>query len=157
MNDAPFEDLLPLTALQEDLLAHAELSAGGADVYTGQRVLDVRGPLDVDRLGRAVQDLVQRHPTLRSGFWVDPEAAEGAQPVQFVLADATARVDVRESTEEGFGDLAAAAAREPFCLDDPPLLRVLVARLAPEHHRVVLTSHHAVLDAWSVPLLLADL
>ena len=59
-----------------------------------------------------------------------------------------------------YAELAAVAARhvsEPFDLGRGPLLRAEVLRLAPDHHVLVLTGHHIVLDGWSFWVLVKDL
>src|SRR5262249_36895108 len=39
----------------------------------------------------------------------------------------------------------------------PPLLRFLLIRFAPEHHRLVMTNHHILMDGWSLPILMREL
>lgn len=43
-----------------------------------------------------------------------------------------------------------ADAQAPFDLAVGPLVRVLLLRLAPEDHLLVITLHHAVADGWSL-------
>ncbi|HEY7512439.1 MAG TPA: condensation domain-containing protein, partial [Vicinamibacteria bacterium] len=60
------EDAYPLTPLQEGILFHS-LSSPGTGTYVSQAVLTVAGA-DVDRLERAWQAVVDRHPALRTAF-----------------------------------------------------------------------------------------
>ncbi|MBD7950906.1 condensation domain-containing protein [Oerskovia rustica] len=57
-------------------------------------------------------------------------------------------------------DAARAAAEAerslPFDPADPPLVRFGVVSLGAEHHVLVVTSHHLVLDGWSMPLLVRE-
>ncbi|MCZ9337050.1 condensation domain-containing protein, partial [Streptomyces sp. TRM76130] len=46
---------------------------------------------------------------------------------------------------------------ERFDLTVPPLLRVLLIRLGTELHRMVVTTHHVVVDGWSLPVLFDEL
>src|SRR5581483_7996296 len=39
----------------------------------------------------------------------------------------------------------------------PPLLRLLLIKLAPDRHRLVITSHHILLDGWSMTLVMNEL
>ena len=39
---------------------------------------------------------------------------------------------------------------------EPPLMRLTLVRTGPERHRLIWTHHHALLDGWSLPLLMAD-
>ncbi|MDT7754043.1 MAG: hypothetical protein QOD96_7705, partial [Pseudonocardiales bacterium] len=51
-----------------------------------------------------------------------------------------------------------AAERSAVCkLADQPAFRVALIRIAPDRHRCVLTSHHIVVDGWSLPILLREI
>ena len=75
-----WEELLPLSPLQEGLLFHALYDAQGPDLYTVQLELELEGPLDAAALEAAVQALVERHASLRAGF----EHEQLSRPVQVV-------------------------------------------------------------------------
>ncbi|CRK56688.1 Enterobactin synthetase component F, serine activating enzyme [Alloactinosynnema sp. L-07] len=143
------EEVLPLAPLQEGLLFHSGLD--GDDVYTVQTVVDLDGPLDVARLRTAAEALVARHAVLRAAFVADPAGA-----VQVVLR----RVSVPwTEVELGESEVDAALAADratPFVMDNPPLIRFLLIRTGATH-RLVISSHHILLDGWSAPLLLSDL
>src|SRR5262249_18522071 len=54
---ADVQDLWPLTPLHEGLLFHARYRSEGLDPYLVQLVSDLDGPLDVDRLRTALDNL----------------------------------------------------------------------------------------------------
>ena len=54
-------------------------------------------------------------------------------------------------------DLLMQDRAERFDLAAPPLLRFALIRLAAGEHRLVLTSHHILLDGWSLPVLVREL
>ncbi|MEK8169897.1 condensation domain-containing protein [Streptomyces sp. M19] len=58
---------------------------------------------------------------------------------------------------ERLAELLGADRAERFDLSAPPLIRCMLVRLGPDTYRFVLTSHHILLDGWSVPLLLNEL
>ncbi|WP_449065577.1 amino acid adenylation domain-containing protein, partial [Planomonospora algeriensis] len=70
------QDAWPLTPLQHGLFFHTLLDT---DVYTAQLTLDLEGPLDAERLRRAADRLVGRHPVLRASFELRAD-----EPVQLV-------------------------------------------------------------------------
>ncbi|GAA3218843.1 non-ribosomal peptide synthetase [Oerskovia jenensis] len=159
------EAVWPLTALQRALTAHAGLATDGHDPYVGQTLVELRGPLDGPALERSLDALLVAHPNLRAGFAVDDDL----DPVQFVPRHATAEVvwyDAADGSRSDRGtddvvrDLtrAAVAAERalPFDPSDPPLVRFGVVALGAEHHVLVVTSHHLVLDGWSMPLLVRE-
>ncbi|WP_377267731.1 amino acid adenylation domain-containing protein [Peterkaempfera sp. SMS 1(5)a] len=106
-------------------------------------------------LTSAIEDLVARHPALRSTF---PQV--GDAPVQRIHAEL--RPDIRSADLRGRpqAELARStteATDAPFDLAGGTPLRVRLLRTGAETHRVVLTAHHLVADLWSMSLLLDEL
>ncbi|MFF4323493.1 amino acid adenylation domain-containing protein [Streptomyces sp. NPDC001568] len=149
--------MLPLSPLQQGMLFHSVYDRSAPDVYTVQVSVSLGGPVDADRLERAATALLRRHPNLRAGFWY-----EGVpQPVQFVPAEVTFaldRVDLSDDpSPSAVRRVERAELARRFELHRPPLLRLALARLGHEEHRLVITVHHILVDGWSMPLLVADL
>ncbi|MGY4099688.1 amino acid adenylation domain-containing protein [Nocardia sp. R16R-3T] len=152
-------DVWPLTALQSGLLFHTIYDRDGDDGYIVQVALTFAGQVDVDRMRRAAQMLIDRHDSLRTAF---VESADG--PRQIVLRDA--RVDWDESNITDISDVgkqaealrrlatAAAAAFDPA---RPPLVRFHLVRTGGDTFQLLVTNHHLVLDGWSMPLLVHEL
>ncbi|WP_141005430.1 condensation domain-containing protein [Nocardioides humi] len=149
--------LWPVTPLQAGLVALAQLrEPGEVDPYVGQSLLRIDGPADPAALERAVETLTEAHPNLRAGFGMDLDV----DPVQFVADDVPVDLRVHPlAPGEDPRALAAAELAEPFDLGDPPLVRWLLLHdeRPDEPSWLVLTAHHAVLDGWSMPLLVAAL
>ena len=155
----PFEDVLPLTPMQEGMLFHA-LFDDALDVYTLRLAIDIEGAFELPVFRRSVEALLRRHANLRAGF----RHAGLPQPVQLIPRQTT--VPVREIDFSGLpeceaadrlADLAEEEARTTFDLTRPPLLRFTVVRLGAERHRIALNCHHILLDGWSMPVLLGEL
>ncbi|MER7848673.1 amino acid adenylation domain-containing protein [Kitasatospora sp. NPDC096077] len=155
-------DVLPLSPLQDGLLFHALLQdeQGDDDLYTSLTSLDLRGPLDRTALVHAVDAVVNRHSALRAAF---PGAGSG-EPLQLVAGrvrvpwsehDLTAVPD--DLREEEILRIEDAEAARRFDLARPPLVRCALIALGPDHHRLLLTRHHIVMDGWSTPVLLREL
>ena len=150
-------DVLPLSPLQHGLAFHAGYAAG-VDVYTAQAVLGLAGPLDLPLLRKSVRELLARHANLRAGFRHDA-AGSAYQVIPGAVAVPVSFVDVTDSVDPRAEAVAVAAAERarPFELARPPLLRFAVIVVGPGRHRLVLTTHHILLDGWSIPLLLDEL
>uniref|UniRef100_UPI001C30D592 condensation domain-containing protein n=1 Tax=Streptomyces sp. GbtcB6 TaxID=2824751 RepID=UPI001C30D592 len=154
------EDIWPLSPLQEGLLFHAAFGEGASDVYAGQRALALDGPLDADRLRRSWEGLIARHGALRAGF----RRRRSGQAVQVVARHA--ELPWQEADLSGLPEaeaeaeaarLSAAELSVGFDVARGPLLRLLLIRLGERRHRLVMTTHHIVLDGWSLPILVDEL
>ncbi|MEU0127149.1 amino acid adenylation domain-containing protein [Streptomyces sp. NPDC006289] len=155
------EDVLPLTPLQAGMLFHALYDSRAVDVYTAQFVFELEGPVGVPALHAAVGGLLRRHANLRVGFLHEdldePVQAVAAEvPVPLEELDLTA-ADGTGSPRERLDAFLAADRTRRFDLATPPLMRFTLVRTAPERHRLVMTSHHILLDGWSMPLLVREL
>ncbi|MEO5875281.1 MAG: amino acid adenylation domain-containing protein [Streptosporangiaceae bacterium] len=151
-------DVLPLSPLQEGLVFHAVFDPDTADVYTSLFHVDLDGDLDPAVLEAAVATLLRRHDGLRAAF-----VHEGVdRPLQLIAAEVAP--DWRELDLSGAADRARALEEAAhaelghrFDLTAPPLLRCLLVRTGPDAHRLLVTSHHLVMDGWSTPTFLREL
>ncbi|QDQ16154.1 amino acid adenylation domain-containing protein [Streptomyces spectabilis] len=153
-------EVWPLSPLQEGLLFHADFDGQGPDVYTVQSVLAVEGPLDAARLRTSWQALLARHAVLRASF----HRRASGEAVQLVMRDVPlpwTEADLAALPEAAArAELDRLAERERARRIDPaaaPLLRLLLIRLGAHRHHLFLTSHHILLDGWSLPVLLGEL
>ncbi len=154
----------PVSSSQERMWFVEQLSPGTAAyvVAAGRRL---QGALDLKALDGALAELEARHEALRMTF---PATADGSPEV--VIRDVTASagtalqtVDISDFDADPAvrGQRASALAGEavavPFDLAAGPLFRVLLIRIAPEDHALVLMMHHIISDGWSVEILMRDL
>ncbi|MFI9100862.1 amino acid adenylation domain-containing protein [Streptomyces fildesensis] len=154
------QDVLPLAPLQQGLMFQSLLSEGQVDLYTSLLTLDVTGRLDVPRLRAAWDELIGRHPVLRTEFRQD-----GLRDTVAVVMD---RVDLpwAEADLSGLDPVARDAELRRltdlerghrFDLAAAPLLRFTVVRLDADRYRLLFTNHHMLVDGWSMPMLFAEL
>ncbi|MFE2085322.1 non-ribosomal peptide synthase/polyketide synthase, partial [Streptomyces scopuliridis] len=152
------EDIYPLTPLQSGMLFHA-LAEPESAAYLEQLAFTLEGTVDLDRLARAWQRVVERSDALRvSLVWDDvPE------PVQVVRRRVS--LPVRRMDWSGADEAEHELLLRDFLVEDRergmdltagPLLRVALARLSDDAVRVVWTFHHLLLDGWSNSALLSD-
>ncbi len=160
MNHVSIECVLPLTPLQEGQLFHAEFTGAGPSLFNMYLSAKLSGPLDVAALRSACARLQARHQCMRACFRRD----RTNQTVQVVLRDVPLlwrQVDLSGLPEperaERLEQLARETRSERFDLTKAPLTRFVLVRLAPDEHRFILCSYHAVLDGWSSWLLLGEL
>ncbi|MGW1893055.1 amino acid adenylation domain-containing protein [Streptomyces sp. NPDC002004] len=162
------EDVLALTPLQEGMFFHSwydrsdghdDADGTDVDVYGVQMVLDLTGPLRADHLKASAAALLRRHPNLRAGFRQRPDG----QPIQVIHRAVPLHWEERDlgagggDTERLLAEFLAADRVRRFPLETPPLMRFTLLRTAPDRHRLVVSSHHLLLDGWSNSLLVREL
>jgi non-ribosomal peptide synthetase component F/thioesterase domain-containing protein len=111
----------------------------------------IRGPLRVDVLQQSLDEMVQRHDILRTGF-----VTEGGDLWQVIASNGTLELE-----KQSFADLPDLeresqvlrrlhdAPRTKFDLSQGPLIRACLYHLAAEDHVLQITMHHTVSDGWS--------
>lgn len=117
--------------------------------------VSIRSELDVNALEVAFQQLIERHPALRTSFTtLDGEPLQQVhQHVKFVLQDE----DASGLSESQLKDHVEEVASRPFDLQQAPLLRVNLLKRSPGEHVLVLAMHHIVADLWSLGVLIHEL
>jgi nonribosomal peptide synthetase DhbF len=160
VNGTGIDCVLPLTPLQEGQLFHAEFDEVGPSLYNMYLSAKLTGPLDVAALRSACARLQARHQCMRACFRQD----RTNRTVQVVLRDVPLlwrQIDLSGLPEPERAERLAQVARDTrsarFDLTKAPLTRFVLVRLAPDEHRFILCSYHAVLDGWSSWLLLGEL
>jgi len=147
---------VPSTEPQREVWLADRLGPEASLAYNESVSLHLRGELDVGALRHAVRELPRRHDALRSRF-----AADGLTLLVPAEAPelAVAVVDLSGAPDPAAA-LAALAERhvtEPFELERGPLVRAELVRLDADHHVLVFTGHHIVLDGWSYWVIVKDL
>ena len=151
-------DAYPLSPMQQGMLFHT-VSSAGSDVYVEQLSSSLQGALDPAAFEAAWDEMLARHAVLRTAF-----AWRGLpEPLQVVgrrLRLPLEIIDWRErgaqAQADGLRDLRNQERHRAFDLARAPLMRLKLVRLADALHELVWTWHHAILDAWSVPIVIEE-
>ncbi|MFG2633928.1 non-ribosomal peptide synthase/polyketide synthase [Streptomyces sp. NPDC048362] len=151
-------DLLPLTPLQEGMLFH-RLVGGPDDVYVDQAALLLEGVSDSDALALAWQRVADRTPALRTsvvweGVPLPLQVVHREVPLPIAQLD-WRRVDAGERAER-LARLRADDLARGLDLTAPPLTRLTLVRLPDARLQLLWTSHHLILDGWSLAQVLTD-
>jgi hypothetical protein len=148
----------PLSHAQQGLwlLSQLQLESPAYHIPAAYRL---NGPLRVDVLERALNEVAARHEVLRTTF-----AVLDGEPAQVVAPPRPVPLPVQDFSTLDPADRGAAAeayavdeASRPFDLARGPLLRVALARLADDEHLLLVTAHHLVYDGWSEGVLMREL
>ncbi|MEH6642860.1 amino acid adenylation domain-containing protein [Vreelandella glaciei] len=121
--------------------------------------LTLKGALDTEALRGSLAALVSRHEALRTVFRDDGEGGV-VQEVQsegnFVLHEVDLSHMAKGESEAAIENQVTQLCDVPFDLEQGPLLRVGLLRLAKEEHLLVVVMHHIVSDGWSMRLIINE-
>ena len=132
------EDSYPLSSMQQGMLFHT-LAASVPGVYIQQLVCRLEEALDIVAFVRAWQQIVDRHPVLRTTFqWEgQDEQDEQEEPLQVVHPRASLPYELDdwrgvsdEEQDELLRVYLSIDRQEGFDLMTPPLMRLCLIRLA---------------------------
>src|SRR5262249_607316 len=146
---AQTSSVVPLSFAQERLWFLDQLEPGdySYNIYQAFRLV---GFLDLIALEWSIQRVVERHEVLRSTF-----QAVGGKATQVVLPGTNVRIQVEDllglrDSEVETQRLLRLHAHRSFDLSAGPLFRVVLLRLDPDTHILLLVVHHIVFDGWSM-------
>jgi len=148
---------IPLSFSQERLWFLNQLNPASSS-YHVPRAIRLRGRLPLAVMKATWGEVVRRHEILRTRF-----PTRGGRPVQEIGVPRAVPLPVVDLARLGAAAAAVRArrlihreGRRPFDLEHGPLLRLLLFRLGPEDHVLLLTEHHLVHDGWTEGVLLRD-
>ena len=144
----------PLSYGQRALWFLHQVAPEGA-AYNIATAARVHSALDAPALEQALQQLVERHPALRTTFPVELET-----PVQRVADLATISFQQEETAhldETAFAQYLREETGRPFDLTAGPLLRTKLFQRRPNEYVLLFVAHHMVADFWSMALLINEL
>jgi amino acid adenylation domain-containing protein len=153
------QEAMPLSLTQQRIWVVDQLAGGSLASYNMAAGLDLRGELDANLLHASLAALIERHEVLRSSFGEhdgDPVLTIADHlGVPMPLVDCGALPDAQrgQTVTRYLHD----AAKRPFDLAAPPLMRALLLKFDASHHVLILVLHHIVADGASVHILIGEL
>ena len=153
------EDVFPLNLLQEGMIFHRDFAAKSA-VYHAIASIRLRAPFHHAAMRTAVDQLVARHPMLRTSF----DMTTFSQPMQLVHVDFESPLyqhDLRglppERREQSVLECVEQEKARGFELHEYPLIRFIVQRLTDEEWQFTYGFHHEIIDGWSEAVMITEL
>jgi amino acid adenylation domain-containing protein/non-ribosomal peptide synthase protein (TIGR01720 family) len=152
------EDVYPLSPAQSGMLFHS-LMAPDSGIYVTQVACTLPADLDAQRFRQAWERLVERHGVLRTAFlWegLDEPRQVVHQSCALPWQDLDWRGLPAAEQKRRLEELRHRDRHTPLPLSQAPLMRFSLIRL--DHELELLwTSHHLLLDGWSLPILVQEL
>ncbi|NGP57204.1 amino acid adenylation domain-containing protein [Paenibacillus thiaminolyticus] len=141
----------PLTSAQQRMWFLQKLDEDQT-AYLLPGTLSLDGPLDVEALEQALQELIRRHDSLRTTIH-----QEGGIPFSLVREEKAFRLAIKTCTEEEAQQWIREECRHPIRVSDSELYRMTLLRTGERRHYLVLVLHHIITDGWSTGILLNEL
>lgn len=152
------ENAVPVIEPQAEVWASCQI--GGEDAnrsYNESVSLRLRGKLDYQALEKALNDVIQRHDALRSGFSPDgKQLCIYKEPnLDYQISDISSADSKQQETQ--ISDFLISDACQAFDLINGPLFRVRLFKLEEGDHHLTLSAHHIICDGWSISIIMQDL
>lgn len=153
------EHSYPLSTLQHGMLFHNLMEqSSGVDIE--QIVMTLDETLDLDFFVQAWEQVVSRHPVMRTAF----EWEGRAEPRQSVYERVELPIEIFDwrgidtrSQERDLDDFLQSDRTRGFDLASAPLFRLAVVRTSMSRSIVVWTFHHALLDGTSYRIAIREI
>ena len=149
---------LPMTDAQREVWIASQLSEDVSRTYNGAYVIRAQGPVRVDLLRESLQEIVNRHDSLRTAFAADGSGQIIAGHIQIDLGISPIEgCENDERMEQRLEERIRAAATNVFDLSVAPLFRFHLFDLGEQRWALVLVIHHVIADGWSWGVILEEL
>ncbi|QLE40069.1 amino acid adenylation domain-containing protein [Nostoc sp. C052] len=152
------EDLYELSPMQQGMLFHT-LYAPESEVYFEQLLCILSGELNFSAFKQAWQQVVARHPVLRSSFYWE----EIEKPLQMVSKQVDLsweQLDWRNFTpdeqQQYLEDFLKCDRQKQFDLSQASLMRFTVIHLKEYTYQFIWSHHHILFDGWSMQIILKE-
>ncbi len=160
LETAPLEAVahtIPITEPQREILLGTQLGDDANCSFNESTSLTLKGKLNEQALISSLEQLVQRHDSLRLTFDMDsetaivaPSAALRVERYDLSQLSANERAEQHQTIVEQEGST-------PFDLVNGPLFRIHLIRLNSDEHVVIFTAHHIIFDGWSTNVFFNEL
>jgi amino acid adenylation domain-containing protein len=152
-----FEEL-PLSYAQQRLWFLDQLEPN-SPFYNISLALHLAGNLQVDVLEKSLQEIIQRHESLRTNF-----ATIEGNPVQIIKPESNWQltlVNGKDSPkcreEQEIKKWLEIHSHQPFDLANDSLIRATLLKLSDTEHFLLICLHHIVSDGWSMGVFIQEL
>ncbi|OLQ51131.1 non-ribosomal peptide synthetase, partial [Bacillus licheniformis] len=150
LKPADKQEMYPLSSAQKRMYVLNQLDRQTIS-YNMPSVLLMEGELDLSRLRDSLNQLVNRHESLRTSF-----TEANGEPVQRILEAAAVDLHVFEAKEDEAEQKIKEFIR-PFDLNDAPLIRAVLLRIEAKKHLLLLDMHHIIADGVSRGIFVKEL
>ncbi len=136
----------PLSSAQKRMFHVSKLEGVGTS-YNMPGVTILEGRLDILKLKKVFENLIERHESLRTSF-----SFENSEPVQTINRHIEFEPQYTECEENEVMNKISEFIK-PFDLEKAPLLRVVLIKITDIKHVLIFDLHHIIADGFSLSIL----
>ncbi|CAM1365647.1 hypothetical protein TSEDIMI_310009 [Tenacibaculum sediminilitoris] len=159
---------IPRVELQDDYaLSHAQRrlwvqetqQQKGENTYNIFMRYQMEGVLQVESLRQALMQVIDRHESLRTIFIL--KGGEPRQKIQSIDEQSFVLEVIDLQEEKNSKAVIDAEVQKLVCysfdLQNGPLMKVKLLKLAPERHMLLFATHHIISDEWSLQIFVKEI
>jgi amino acid adenylation domain-containing protein len=158
MNVENIADFYQLSPMQQGMIVHA-LQDDASSAYVEIITCVLVGKIDEAAIREAWESVIARHNSLRTAFlWegLDEPIQVVHRAIQLPWLSFDWQTKTRAEQDAELETFVTAEQARGIDITQAPLMRFALMRTGPEEARLVWTHHHALLDGWSVSILLEE-
>jgi amino acid adenylation domain-containing protein/non-ribosomal peptide synthase protein (TIGR01720 family) len=153
------KSIYPLSPLQEGMLFHS-LYDHKSTAYVVQMTMKITGEFNRSAFCESWNQLMERHPQLAVSLWWKGvkqahQIAWKHTEIPIYQLDWTERS--KEEQNQLLDEYLTKDRQRAFDLTKPPLMRIGLFATNKHEYQLVWSYHHALLDGWSMPIVLEEL
>lgn len=152
------KNIYALSPMQEGMLMHT-VYGNSPLAYFEQTRYRITGNLDIAIFTETWQLIVQRHDIFRTIFVYE----NVPKPIQIVLKERLMPIEILDFTSYDSDVINPKVEEEvindrskPFHLTKDHLMRMKIIKIAPQMFEIIWSSHHILMDGWSLGLVLQE-
>ncbi len=150
---------IPLSFIQERFWFLRQLQDSDSSAYNTFRAFELTGKLNIDALEQTLTEIIRRHQVLRTRFQlvdgIPRQVIESSFQVNLPVIDLQELSEPEQS--QRVEQLTAAFVKQPFDLEQTPLIQASLWQVAFQKYIFILSVHHIAIDGWSWGILLKEL
>jgi amino acid adenylation domain-containing protein len=146
------QSAIPTTEGQQEIFLSDQFSQEASKAYNIATEIRLEGGFDLGKMRSALQSLVDRHEALRTVFLPDGKTMKVLPQLEVEIPFFDLSSDPKKLAE-----LQNEEAEHLFDLQNGPLVRFKIIRLAEHVHLVFINVHHIICDGWSLGILTREL
>lgn len=155
---SPEKVFVPATDSQKEILISCILGGDEASrAYNLSVTLNISGSLHRIGLEESLQELINRHESLRSVFTDDASQVciSSKQSLDLYYVDLSDKDEVYKN--DFINNFIKSEVNTVFDLQNGPLHKLSLIKLGNNSHTLIFTAHHIVCDGWSMGIFLDEL